>query len=252
MLLPETVPRRNKIALICQIHTEKASKPFLGPFNPARPRLGLSNTQAGENERPRDCNRPCRVPIQHLLHLISNCSFSVFFHFIFSFPQYNLSLSLFLVSDSYSQVELIESFLEIPIFSKKPNKCLPRGKAWLKFQRKSYPGRRFWNGLQDCTAPFNPWLSSSWVMLWVYIPAGALKKEPLCILAMGTTQPTQSWCSVPQMSGGLQPLGVLYALATTQPAFYGNPKSPWLCLSQLKKSLLAEEFVLGFKAVKIQ
>lgn len=110
------------------------------------------------------------VPIQHLFHLTSNCPFPVFFQFFFSFLQSNLSLSLqhslCLVFNSFFQVELIESFLEIPTFGKKPNKCLLRGKARLKFQRKSFPGRRCQSGLQDCTAPFNPWLSCSWMMLW--------------------------------------------------------------------------------------
>lgn len=165
MLLPETVPRRNKITLIHQIHTEKASKPFLGPFNVARPRLSLSNTQAGENECPRDCNRS-----------LSSYSASVSSHFQLPFPCFlpffssHSSSPIFLCPSSilcvlfpihFFQVELIESFLEIPTFSKKPNKCPLRGKARLKFQSKSYPGRSCQNGLQDCTAPFNPWLSCS-------------------------------------------------------------------------------------------
>lgn len=240
MLLPETVPRRNKITLLRQTHTEKASKPFLGLFNAANPRLSLSNTQAGENECPRDCNRSRWVPTQHLFHLISDCPFPVFFQFFFSLLQFNLSLSLqrslCIASMPFFQVDLIESFLEIPTFSKKPNKCLWRGKAWLKFQRKSYPGRRCRNGLQDCTAPFNPWLTWSWVMLWVYIPAGAWKKEPLCILAVDTKQSTGFWCSVPQMSGGLQPLELLCALATIQPPFYGNPKSSRLYFISTEKN----------------
>lgn len=160
------------------------------------------------------------------------------------------SSTLCLASDSFFQVELIESFPEIPTFSKKPNKCLLRGKARLEFQRKSYPGRRCRNGLQDCTAPFNPWLTWSWVMLWVFIPAGAWKKEPLCILAMNTKQPTRCWCSIPQMSGGLQPLELLCALATTQPTIYGNPKSFWLYFIWAEIKALVKKFVLRFKAVK--
>lgn len=180
--------------------------------------------------------------------LLSSYSVSVSSHFQLPFPCFLpffsshsshpiflcLSRTLCLASDSFLQVELIESFLGIPTFSKEPNKCLLRGKAWLEFQRKSYPGRRCRNGLQDCTAPLNPWLTWSWVMLWVFIPAGAWKKEPLSILAMNTKQPTWSWCSIPQMSGGLQPLELLYALGTRQPPIYGNPNPSDSILSEQK------------------
>lgn len=90
----------------------------------------------------------------------SHCSSLVSVFLPLCSPLFALSLlhsSCLLFCIIFFQVELIGSFLEIPTFSKKPNKWLPKGKAQLTFQIKRVilaggAGMAAWTA----PAPFNP------------------------------------------------------------------------------------------------